>query len=139
VSQYGEGLAVSEATDSEARKILGAPTRDLRSSRSPFPETQAARRRLNGAQHRLARCPMCGHAGAVPRDAPIAARLQCSGCGTSLLVGQAIGKRRAQFQHRWPDYHAKHSAAADVLARYGSPALNDSLNDLFRNGDGGGS
>lgn len=94
--------------------------------------TQAPRRELIGDGRRIARCPACGHAGSIPRDLPTTARLRCSACGTAALARQAVGDRPARFHHRSATRRAKESAAADVLARYGDPELNDSIDDLFR-------
>ncbi len=87
-----------------------------------------------GAKQRLARCPSCGHAGAIPRDVPTTGRLRCVACGTAALVRQCIGPRPAIFRHHSSAQRARDVAAADVLTRYGNSGLDDPIDDLFRGG-----
>jgi hypothetical protein len=101
---------------------------------TPF-GTQAPGHKRVGTSLRVARCPACGHKGGVPRDAPVTAKLRCVACGTSALVRQCVGPRPAVFRHRSSAQRATDAAAADVLERYGNSALNDPVDDLFRDAD----
>jgi len=103
-------------------------------------ETQGSHRDLIGAERQLATCPACRHVGAVPRNAPGKTRLRCTACHTVALIRQCVGPRPTPFRHRSSDRRPKDAAVADVLSRYGGTGdLNDSVDDLFRAGDGGAS
>lgn len=122
------------ATVASVNRLLSVSVGKLDSAESKPHErrTQAPRRELIGAGRRAARCPACAHQGSVPCDAPMTAKLRCVACGATALVRQCIGVRPARYHHRQPEHRAKDAAAADVLKRYGSPELNDPLDDLWR-------
>ena len=80
---------------------------------------------------RLARCPRCGHHGAIPATAPTTARLRCLACGVSVFVRQAIGERPARYRPPSPTTVAKRAAVAAVLRRFGELELDDRLDDLW--------
>lgn len=86
--------------------------------------------RGQGAAARFVRCPACGHEGVILRSVPLGARLKCSACGTALAVRQAVGPRPARFHQASPQRSAR-DTAREIFQRYGSPALDDRLDDLW--------
>jgi hypothetical protein len=93
-------------------------------------ENRMPRRRPIG-KRRPARCPACGHQGSVPCDAPMAARLRCVACSTSVQVRQAIGPRPAIFHHRPSKRNTRTAIASAIFKDCGSPTLDDDISDLW--------
>lgn len=80
---------------------------------------------------RPARCPACGHTGAVPRSLPTTATLRCVACGTRALARQCIGERPARFRHRNSAQAEKERRAREVIERLKAHDLDDQVDDLF--------
>lgn len=80
---------------------------------------------------RIARCPACGHEGAIPKTVDLGAWIRCNACGQRLQVRQAVGPRPARF-HTSTKKTVGDAIAQEVFERYGAPALDDSIDDLWR-------
>jgi hypothetical protein len=85
------------------------------------------------APARVAICPACRHEGPIPRGLPMSARLRCRSCGATAEVRETIGPNPCRWRGGRPTARdLKNAAARDALARYGNPALDDRVDDLFR-------
>jgi hypothetical protein len=81
---------------------------------------------------RLARCPNCGHTGAVPRDVPTTAKVRCTACGERSLVRHIVGERPCRRRRPSPEAVQRATAAREIIERLGAPALDDDISGLWR-------
>lgn len=78
---------------------------------------------------RTVRCFRCGHRGSVPQSLAMTVTLRCAGCGARAQVGQLVDV--GAVAQMLPRRASGTAAALEIFARYGSPRLDDQLDDLF--------
>jgi hypothetical protein len=84
---------------------------------------------------RPARCPNCGHVGAIAGFPRTNRPVRCIACGFKCRIRNIIGRRPCPVSRPSRETEAKRAAAAEIIERCGDDPLNDRLDNLFETSD----